>query len=398
MDYLKNLKTLERLAKSAIELGPPVKTYLITGQNHSQTVTDIRETLAKVIPTLYFRVSRKTPRLILQEWAEAITNLPSYGSTLRPKTFEEFFSSIFTMMHEVIMAVIFDDIQNYKHSEGDEFLFFKAIETLWLSKKAECIGVIIFISSDTKIKSECNLFQTGLDQHIRLSYLSTENIVNMLLENNVKPEFHLLFYYSIFGRIPHYYSMLEKENLFSKYHDKLIKTLFCDSYAYLREEGTRLVSKLINDSPRMYSILQSVAIGARTLTSIAAETGIERTTISKYIGILVNDSALIEHRIPVTAIPDAHKNGRYHISNPLLGFWFRFILPNQTLMNLNNPERVASKIVESMPPFLEYRFAEMIREILPHLNDTTIIPFKFSKIGAHWDKMNKVPQQNLWVK
>ena len=390
MGNLAHLKILECLAELSMDIGSPAKMYLITGPNHFQTVTDIRETLSKVIPTLYFRVSRKTPGLLLQEWADIITVSPSYGSTPWPKTFEEFFSILFSKMHEGPMAVIFDDIQDYKHSECGGMLSFQAIEALWLSKKTECNGAIFCISSDTNINGSGHMFQSSMDQHIRISSLSPEYITNILEANNVRPEFHLLFYYSIFGGIPHYYSMLDQENLFSKYREKLIKTLFCDNYAYLRDEGTRLVSQLINDSPRSYSVLQTVASGALTLTSIAAETGIERTTISKYIGCLVYDNALIEHRIPVTAIADVHKNGRYHITNPLLGFWFRFIYPNQTLMKLCNPERAAVKIIESMPPFLEYRFAELIRELLPHRNDTSIIPFEFSRIGAYWDKMNKL--------
>jgi AAA+ ATPase superfamily predicted ATPase len=126
------------------------------------------------------------------------------------------------------------------------------------------------------------------------------------------------------------------------------------------------------------------------MSQIADKTGIEVTSISKYLDELVTKYEVLERRLPVTSSGSEHKNGRYHIADPLLKFWFRYIYKNQSLVAMLAEDRLTDKITADLPTFMGLHFEVMTREILRLRNGGAVIPFNFDRIGGYWDRGGKV--------
>jgi AAA+ ATPase superfamily predicted ATPase len=159
----------------------------------------------------------------------------------------------------------------------------------------------------------------------------------------------------------------------------------------LQQEGRDLLIEEFGKNYHLYfSILQTIAGGVTQMAQIADKTGINVNSISKYLDEMVSEYGVLERRSPVTARSNDHKGGRYHIADPFLKFWFRYIHKNQTLIEIGAADRLADKIEKDLSNFEGWVFEGLIREILISRNNGSIVPFVFDRISGFWDKSGKV--------
>ncbi|MCP4420682.1 MAG: helix-turn-helix transcriptional regulator, partial [Chloroflexi bacterium] len=79
-------------------------------------------------------------------------------------------------------------------------------------------------------------------------------------------------------------------------------------------------------------ILQAIANGEHTQKEMVAYTGLQQGHISQYLSILL-DARIVVKRAPVTASPRS-RQARYHIGDPYLRFYYRFISNHQSQLDL----------------------------------------------------------------
>jgi AAA+ ATPase superfamily predicted ATPase len=78
--------------------------------------------------------------------------------------------------------------------------------------------------------------------------------------------------------------------------------------------------------PRTYTlILKYLSLGHNRQGEISSVTGIEKGNLSKYLSVL-EDVHIIEHILPL----GMRKRGIYEINDQLFRFWFRFVYPNMS--------------------------------------------------------------------
>jgi len=189
--------------------------------------------------------------------------------------------------------------------------------------------------------------------------------------------------YGILGGTPAY--LLEFDD--SKSIEENLKSYFRpDSFLY---GDARFVLMEELDEPRNYfAIMESIARGKRTLGEIMGETGLERGTVGKYLSVLI-DLGFVRREVPVTASRKSRR-GRYYIADPYFAFWFRYVHPNEDLVETGQGELLVDIIMGDLNEYLGWIFEEVARQFLLELNKAGKLPFRFTKIGRWWRKGEEI--------
>ena len=109
-----------------------------------------------------------------------------------------------------------------------------------------------------------------------------------------------------------------------------------DPYAYLYEEPRLLLQQELRE-PRVYfSLLRAIAGGQTRLNEIAQECQLPSNTVGRYLALL-SRLHLVERRTPVNE-GEGSRRGLYRISDPFLRFWFRFVFPNRSELEVGESE------------------------------------------------------------
>lgn len=342
---------------------------------------------------VYLFVSKKKPHLLLSEFSELLSAHIPMLKSVAVDSFESFFGILFSEMTRTPLHVVIDEFQNFL--QVDESVF-SIMQKHWDQNSQQAKGAIICIGSVQTLMRDIFEGQKEplfgrVTERIPVRPLSVDVVARILDDNGANIQKDLLFFHSLFGGIPKYYDQIDRSHLFKSSQKQIVRRLFCEQDALLQGEGRELLIEEFGKNYHLYfSILQTVSCGITQMSQIADKTGIEVTSISKYLDELVTKYEVLERRLPVTSSGSEHKNGRYHIADPLLKFWFRYIHKNQSLVAMGAEDRLAEKIVTDLPTFMGLHFEVMIREVLQLRNNGAVIPFIFDRMGGYWDRGGKV--------
>ena len=140
--------------------------------------------------------------------------------------------------------------------------------------------------------------------------------------------------------------------------------------------------------PRNYlSILHALGEGRRTLDEISTTAGLPKQNVSTYLGRLA-ELHMVERRTPAT-LPakrrERTREGRWHLLEPYLRFYFRFIEPNQRALELDLMDAVWADIQAQLRAFVGMTaFEELCREWVLTQARQGRLPFTPEDVGAHW--------------
>jgi len=185
--------------------------------------------------------------------------------------------------------------------------------------------------------------------------------------------------YAICGGVPSYLSLFDGAANFTRgLRDSALapgSLLFSDASLLLNERLT---------DPFVYSsVLASIASGFHTWTDIARMGGVSETNLGHYLDTL-QALGMVERRIPVLAKP-GNRQGRYHVRDPFLRFYYRFILPHRTAIERGELSRVAETIAHDLRAFIGmYVFEELCREWVSHESDRGRLEFLPEEVGSFW--------------
>jgi AAA+ ATPase superfamily predicted ATPase len=170
---------------------------------------------------------------------------------------------------------------------------------------------------------------------------------------------NLLKTYMLFGGYPKYYVALEDYGLAGKSAEQILKALFLVKDAPLEEEVNSILSQEFGGrSGTYYSILEAIATGNNTLSSIAGYLNTPATSITRQINELKDLFELIELEMPYSG-----KRGVYRIRHPLLEFWFSQIYKNYSDYVARKPEFL-SAIRKNLNSFYGRKFERAAEEFL----------------------------------
>lgn len=197
----------------------------------------------------------------------------------------------------------------------------------------------------------------------------------------------LIKLYSLTGGIPKYIEILEvKKNIYDT-----IKANFLNVNSYFFEEPYFLLEKELKDIGSYFSIIKVIANGNNKLSKISTNLGIKQTSLSYYLNNLI-ELGILGREVPVVEKnPQTSKKGLYKIKDKFLDFWFKFVYPYKSYIEIGNIDFVLNIIKKSfIERHVSFVYEDISREKLIELNLNGKLPIRLSKIGRWWDKNSEI--------
>lgn len=133
-------------------------------------------------------------------------------------------------------------------------------------------------------------------------------------------------------------------------------------------------------------VLEAIAAGAHSRQEIAA---VNQTTLSAtqhYLHELLA-IGILEHRRPLSRLQDQKQQGNWHILDPFLRFWHRWVAPHRRLLEINQrQEETLSEIRIQLPQIVAPVWETIARQHLLVASGQGEIPFAVQEVGSWWSR------------
>ncbi len=136
--------------------------------------------------------------------------------------------------------------------------------------------------------------------------------------------------------------------------------------------------------PKTYTlILKYLSLGYNSQGELSSVTGIEKGNLSKYLSVL-EETRIVKYVLPF----GKRKRGIYVINDPFFNFWFRFVYPNLSDLEMGLVNEVYSRISSQLNTHYGHLFENLILEQLKQ----KIIPvgFPFTEVRRWWYKDKEI--------
>ncbi|MDR0490488.1 MAG: ATP-binding protein [Oscillospiraceae bacterium] len=146
--------------------------------------------------------------------------------------------------------------------------------------------------------------------------------------------------------------------------------------------------------PALYNtVLEAIAHGNTQLNDIFTKTQIDKSKISVYLKNLI-ELQILEREF---SAPSSGKEqsvstrGLYRITDNFFRFWFSFMCASLSDLETGDAGGVfANEVQPQLNAFASPVFETICREFLRRKNHRNELPFRISKLGRWWGKLNKI--------
>lgn len=192
--------------------------------------------------------------------------------------------------------------------------------------------------------------------------------------------------YAVLGGIPAYLTQWDSHQpLLANIEQRILNPA---SYLYL--EPQFLLREELQEPRNYFALLQAIAQGKTRLNEISQATGMERGPASRYLAIL-QDLHLVERRVPVTERqPDKSRRGLYRLRDPFLAFWFRFVAPHFSTLEVGHTAPIARLVADELSQFIGPVFEDLCRDWIAEQAALRRLPFMPQRIGAWWNNEEEI--------
>lgn len=163
--------------------------------------------------------------------------------------------------------------------------------------------------------------------------------------------------YSVWGGVPRYWELREEcPDLRSA-----IRATLLSPTAVLYDEPKRLFLDDMAATVQSESLMSVVASGANRLSEIASRMGRDATSLSAPIDRLIQMKYL-RREIPFGESPKKSKKGLYRINDPMMDFYYTFIIPNLSAVGRGRSGYVMEEIEERFGEYVSRHWEHLCRE------------------------------------
>ncbi len=186
--------------------------------------------------------------------------------------------------------------------------------------------------------------------------------------------------YAMFGGVPAYWERIDP----SKSISQNIKSQLLTPNNLLQAEPRLLLQDFVSEPHNYIAVLNAIAHGAHTIKEIVAVAGLPTGHVNKNLSVLT-ETGFVERRIPTTE-DEPSRSGRYHITDPYLRFYFRFLAGRQDQLALGIQDQALAEISKHMIDFIgQYTWEELCREWTLRAGAAKKLPYLPDKVGSAWN-------------
>ena len=352
---------------------------VIYGRRRAGKTTLIKEYI-KDKDSIYFLVTLENLNLVLKRLQEQIAQYfdDDFLKEIELKDIKHLFAYISKQSFSKKLIIIIDEFQYLSKLDSSIVSQFQYIvDELLKDKNIHLIlcGSIISMMYEQTLSYASPLYGRRTSQ-IKLEAIEFKYIKEFFPN---KTNIELIELFSILYGVPKYLEMFkDKDNIF-----EAIEYNILDSNSYLYNEPQFILQNEVNEPITYFSILEIIAWGEHKIGNIASRLNKNVQNITSFISKLI-ELDIIYKDIPITEKnPLKSKKGLYFIKDNFFRFWFRYILPYKSQLEIGNTSYVLNIIKDDFPNFVSKTYEDLAIEHI--LNNYDVI-----KCGRWWDKSNEI--------
>ena len=325
---------------------------------------------------LYLYVSKDNEKVLtgkFQDAAEQALGLQIFG---RLETFAQFFEQVLKYGLQHHYTLVFDEFQNFIKVNP---AIPSHIQDLW-DRYHENVKVNMVACG-----SIYNMMHKIFDNEDEPLYGRQDCRMNMLpfrisvlkqILHDYNPKYtseDLLCLYMLTGGVAKYVAWLMNAKATTK--AKMLRWVTQVGSPYLTEGTELIISEFGKDYTNYLSILQLVAAGMTKQSEIDGALG---KNTGAFLDNLETEYSYIHHKQPMFSKPNG-RNSRWQLDDCFLRFWFRFILRNQALVEMERNDLLL-EIVER-----DYeRYSGLVLE--QYFRQKWMEEERVTLVGNYWDR------------
>ncbi|GGH29972.1 ATP-binding protein [Sphingobacterium alkalisoli] len=324
---------------------------------------------------LYLFVSRKNENLLCQQFqkdAEQMLGLRIFGTV---SSFRNLFEQLLLFAAKEHFTLIIDEFQEFENVNPS---IFSDIQNLWDQYKAQAKINLIVCGSVYSLMTK--IFEHNKEP--LFGRLTSKMIVQPFKVNVIKeilrdynPDFEpedLLCLYMVSGGVAKYIELLMDAGAVTK--DQMLDMIARSDSPFLGEGKDILITEFGKEYGTYFSILQLIASGKNTQSEI--DSIIEKNTGS-YLNNLEEHYSLIVRNKPMFSKPNSRKS-RWSLKDHYLSFWFRFIYPHQSLIEIGRLDLLREFVSKGYEQYSGLILEQYFREKIS-------LEERVTEIGNFWD-------------
>jgi AAA+ ATPase superfamily predicted ATPase len=312
---------------------------------------------------LYLFVSRKSEPLLCSQFqkdASEALGIRIFGTITQ---FKDLFEQLLILGTQEHYTLIIDEFQEFDNVNPSVF---SDVQNLWDQYKDR--AKINFIVCGSIYSMMMNIFENRkeplfgrLTSKITLKPFTVSVIKEILYDYNPRyTSEDLLCLYMLTGGVPKYIELLMEAGAITR--SGMLDRVTSPDSPFLYEGKDLLISEFGKEYGTYFSILQLIASGKTTQSEIDSIIG---KNTGAYLANLEKDYSLIRKNKPMFSRPESRKT-RWSVDDNYLRFWFRFIYPNQSLIEMGKYGLLRESIDNHYEPYsglvLEKYFRDKIME------------------------------------
>lgn len=327
-------------------------------------------------PLLYLYVSKDNERVLTSKFQEAAEQALGIQILGRMDTFAQFFEQLMRYGLQNHFTLIFDEFQNFikvnpaipSHIQD---IWDRYHETAKVNMVA-CGSIYnmmhkIFDNEDEPLygRQDCRINM----QPFRISVLK-----QILHDHN--PQYtseDILCLYLLTGGVAKYVAWLMDAKANTK--AKMLRWVTQTGSPYLSEGTELIMSEFGKDYTNYLSILQLIASGLTTQSEID---GVIGKNTGAYLDNLEDEYSYIHRRQPMFGKPGS-RNSRWQLDDCFLRFWFRFILRNQALVEMERNDLLLEIVERGYEQYSGLVLEQYFRQKWMEEERVTLV-------GSYWDR------------
>ena len=324
---------------------------------------------------LYLFVSRKSEPLLCEQFQQEATNalgLQIFGTITR---FKDLFEQLLIFATKEHYTLIIDEFQEFDNVNSS---IFSDVQNLWDQYKDK--AKINFIASGSIYSMMMKIFENRkeplfgrLTSKITLQPFAVSVIKEILTDYNPKyTSEDLLCLYMLTGGVPKYIDLLMEAGAITK--DKILDMVTRSDSPFIGEGKELLITEFGKEYGTYFSILQLIASGKTVQSEIDSIIG---KNTGAYLANLEKEYSLIKKNKPMFSKPESRKN-RWSLNDNYLRFWFRFIFPNQSLIEMGKYDLLREYIDKNYEQYSGLLLEKYFRAKMAEEERVT-------NIGSYWD-------------
>lgn len=160
-----------------------------------------------------------------------------------------------------------------------------------------------------------------------------------------------------------------------------VKNTFFNSASALYEEPENLLKQEVREPALYNAIISAIAGGATRMSEISSKVGEDTNVCSNYL------KNLLELGIVCKELPFGEKSSRkviYSIEDAMFRFWYRFVLPNNSLVARGATDVVYSRVEPLLSDYMGKVFEEICKQYLWKQLLLGKTPLVFSNLSRWW--------------